>query len=109
MLALVRAHEIVQVLQPDGAVAGRSRQLGIRLRFYALQRDFLEIRAVVAGRLGARQCELGGEEFGGELPAAGAHPAALQQVAREKLHAGPDALAGNVRHLAGAGGRQGQD
>ena len=109
VFALVGAHKVVQVLQRHGAAARQRFELRIRLCFDAHQRHLLEIGAAVAGRFGARQRELSGQELGCDLPAAHPHTAALEQVAGEKLHIGADAIAGDVLHLAGARRRQDQD
>ena len=58
--------------------AGGGAQRGIGLRLDAHQRDLLEVGAVVAGRFGAGQRELGGDVLGGDIAAALADAAAFQ-------------------------------
>ena len=62
------------------------------LRIGSDQREVLKIGSVVAHGLGSYQSQLGRDVFGGKVAAAGADSAAFQQVARKKLHVGPNAL-----------------
>jgi hypothetical protein len=52
----------------------------------------LEISAVVARRLNSSERELGGNVFGGQLPAAGAGTAAFEQIEREEADMGTNLL-----------------
>ena len=91
----------------DGLAAGRNkRELRLVLDgVHGVQRDSLEICAVVAGGLDAGERKLRGDVLGGQLASARAGSAAFEQIEREKAHMRAN-LFGIDRRRRGARGRR---
>ena len=85
---LVLDHNLVAVRQVQRrAIAGTNAELRLVLnRVHRIQRNALEVRAVVPGRLQARERKLRGNVLGRKLASARAGPAPFQQIERQKPH-----------------------
>jgi hypothetical protein len=107
---LVLGYNLCPVGEVDGlALGGHERKFRLVLDgMHSVERDALKVGAVVARRLNASQGKLRGNVLGGQLAAAHAGAAALEQVEREKAHVGAnlfgvDGSSGSARGRRQAG------
>ena len=99
LLPLVGAHEIRQPAQRQFSILAFGGKLRVRERLDSYERNSLEVRAVVAGGLGAEERELRRHILGGKLATSRAHAASFEKVARQELDVSADALTGDLLHL----------
>ena len=105
---LILGHDLVAIRQIERRAIGRHKaELRLVLhRVHRVQRNALEVRAVVAGRLNARQRELRGDVLRRQLASARPRTAAFQQVERQKSHMRANLLAIDRRRRGARPGRQ---
>src|ERR1051326_7799024 len=90
---LVHTNKVARPLEIEGLAAFRRGEMRRFLRLDARQRYWLEIRAMISPWLQPGEHELRSDVFSSQLPAPRSRPASLEQIARQKLHVGANAIA----------------
>ena len=105
---LILGHDLVAIRKIERRAIGRHKA-EFRLvlhRVHRVQRNALEVRAVVAGRFNARKRELRGDVLRRQLASACPRTATFQQVERQKSHVRANLLAIDRRRRGARPGRQ---